>query len=125
MDAAQTEMATIKSESGKLATAALLEANPSLEEEQQQKSEARTLEEMERRYHSLIRGAVHGFCRTTANGMVVEANPAMLEMLGYESEKELIGVNLMAEIYTYPTDAASTFDRLKGEGGVSGAEAEW
>src|SRR5215475_10253030 len=93
--------------------------------EDQQRNELRSLEEMERRYHSLIRGAVHGFCRTAANGTLVEVNPAMAEMLGYQSEKELIGTNLMAEVYTYPTDAASTLNMLKVEEGITGAEAQW
>ena len=94
-------------------------------DERQERRESRTLEEMERRYHSLIRGAVHGFCRTNSSGVLIEVNPALAEMMGYANEKELIGMNLLDEAYVYPTDAASTMNLMKGGGGISGGEAQW
>lgn len=48
---------------------------------------------------SLIACAPLGICRSMIDGKLISANPAMVEMLGYKSEKELVGINLTSQIY--------------------------
>ncbi len=47
------------------------------------------LRQSEARYRSLIQGAAYGMYRTTAAGEILDANPALARMLGYESVEAL------------------------------------
>lgn len=77
------------------------------------------------RYRSLVHAAIHGFCRVRFDGTLLEGNPALAEMLGYESETSLIGLNLKSDVYLYPVEAVSTFEQLRVAGGIRGAEVQW
>jgi PAS domain S-box-containing protein len=57
------------------------------------------LRRSERNFRSLVTNAPYGICRCSATGQVLDANPALLKMLGYSSAKELAGKHV-AELYT-------------------------
>ena len=42
-------------------------------------------------YRSLFENALEGMFRATPDGRLLSANPALISMLGYESEAELLG----------------------------------
>lgn len=50
------------------------------------------LRESEMKYRSLVENATEGVYQTSADGKMVAANPALVRMLGYESEEELRNV---------------------------------
>ena len=52
------------------------------------------LHRSESNFRSLVTNAPYGICRCDAQGVVIEANPAMIEMLGYDAPAELAGENL-------------------------------
>src|SRR3989442_11899319 len=50
--------------------------------ERQRAEEA--LRRSEANYRSLVQGAPNGICRVSADGKLLDVNPALVEMLGYE-----------------------------------------
>src|SRR5262249_16846643 len=66
-------------------------------------TEERRAEEALRRseanYRSLVQGAPYGIYRITAGGKLLGVNSALVEMLGYSSEQELLSVNMYSSVY--------------------------
>jgi PAS domain S-box-containing protein len=52
------------------------------------------LQRSESNSRSLVTNAPYGICRCDSRGLVLDANPAMVAMLGYDSVSQLIGANL-------------------------------
>lgn len=92
--------------------------------ERSERELAARLRESEARYRSLFEEAPLGIYRTTPGGQILFVNPALLRMLGYDSEEELLNRNLESE-----SDAS--YDRpifrqlAEREGGMRGLEAQW
>jgi PAS domain S-box-containing protein len=59
-------------------------------ETERQRAEALAAEE---RYHSLVEHIPVGIFRTTQSGQILDANPAMVEMLRFKSREALLGIN--------------------------------
>ena len=57
----------------------------------------KALEESEERYRQLFENVPIGIYRTTPDGRIVDANPALIKMLGYDSFAELATRNLNKE----------------------------
>jgi PAS domain S-box-containing protein len=76
-------------------------------------------------YRGVFENALIGIYRTTLQGRILMANPAVVQMLGYDSVEELARVNLQ-EIKTAPAAARADLKaRLEREGQVIGAESCW
>jgi two-component system NtrC family sensor kinase len=86
---------------------------------------ARALEESEERYRSLFDRAAFGIYRSTPEGRFVEANPALIRMLGYESLDELRALDLATDVYRYPEDRAALFDAVEHDAPEPWVEVEW
>jgi two-component system, cell cycle sensor histidine kinase and response regulator CckA len=80
-----------------------------------QKDAEERLRRSEARYRSLVEGAAIGIFRTTIDGAIVDANPALAEMLGYDSVDELRAMNIN-EIYATPSTRVSIIERYRREG---------
>src|SRR5260370_7375464 len=52
------------------------------------------LRHSEARYRALAGNLSYGICRCDRDGKFLEVNEAMVKMLGYASNEELLGVNL-------------------------------
>jgi PAS domain S-box-containing protein len=89
--------------------------------EQQRAEEA--LRRSEGNYRSLVQNAPYGIYRVTADGKLLDVNPALVEMLGYSSEAELLAANLDRDVFCDPAEA----DRLREQdsGRLEGAEVTW
>jgi PAS domain S-box-containing protein len=86
-------------------------------EEKLQKSEAH--------FRSLIHGAPYGIYRVTLDGQLLHVNPALVTMLGYDSEEDLLRRNTEKDIYR---DPQTRLDFLKKHGhkeDFRAVEAEW
>jgi len=59
----------------------------------QQARQREAIQEAENRYHSLFENNPIGLYRSTPKGQILDANPAMVEMLGYPDRDSLLGVN--------------------------------
>ena len=62
------------------------------------------LRESEERYRSLITRAFYGIYRSSPEGRFLEVNPALVRMLGYDSEEELLRVDIVRDVYVDPAD---------------------
>jgi two-component system, cell cycle sensor histidine kinase and response regulator CckA len=70
-----------------------------------QKDAEERLRRSEARYRSLIQGAAYGIYRTTIDGTILDANPAIANMLGYTVD-ELQAMNMSA-VYKSAADRAT------------------
>ncbi|MEW5720095.1 MAG: PAS domain S-box protein, partial [Chloroflexota bacterium] len=93
----------------------------------EQKVQARTreLRESEQRFRSLYENSSVGIYRTTPDGRILLANPALVQMLGYASFDELARRNLEQEGFD-PAYARADFIRvIEREGEIRGLESAW
>jgi two-component system cell cycle sensor histidine kinase/response regulator CckA len=74
-----------------------------------QKDIEQRLRRSEARYRSLIQGAAYGIYRTTLDGAILDANPAIATMLGYTVD-ELQALN-MIDVYETAADRAALIER--------------
>jgi len=81
------------------------------------------LRESEAKYRFFIERAVFGIYRSTENGRILEANPALARMLGYDTVDEVMTVN-MADIYQSAADRARLLESHRGQPGGT-AEVRW
>lgn len=57
------------------------------------------LKESEERYRALFERTSDGIYKTTPDGRFISANPALVKMLGYESEEELFNLDIRENLY--------------------------
>jgi PAS domain S-box-containing protein len=55
-------------------------------------------------YDALVRRAVYGVYRAERNQRLLDVNPAMLELLGYDTREELMALDLALDVYADPSD---------------------
>jgi PAS domain S-box-containing protein len=81
------------------------------------------LQESEERYRSLFEDIPVGLYRTTPRGQILDANPALAEMLGYPDHDSLLEVNA-ADAYANAEDRRRWQTMMESEGIVQGFEAQ-
>ena len=94
--------------------ALLLRAARLRAEAQRQRAEALAAEE---RYHSLVEHIPVGIFRTTPSGQILDANPAMVELLRFTDREELLGINATS-LYVNPEDR-ERWQQLRDASGVT------
>ncbi|HVB37497.1 MAG TPA: PAS domain S-box protein, partial [Vicinamibacterales bacterium] len=90
-----------------------------------QKQAEEALRRSEARYRSLIQGAAYGIYRSTVDGRLLDVNPALAAMLGYESADELLDRNLGTDIYGNAADRARLMLKHAGKETTTGEEIDW
>ena len=65
------------------------------------------LRRSETKYRNLIETMPDGVYRSTHDGQFVEVNPAMVKMLGYETQQELMSIDIKSQLYFAPEDRES------------------
>lgn len=88
--------------------------------ERKQMDEALRQSEIE--YRSLFENVPDGIYRTTPDGQVLSANPALARMLGYRSERELKEAGDVKSHYLYPKDREKTLRKLEADGEILNSE---
>ena len=83
------------------------------------------LRRSEASYRSLIEGAAYGIYRSDLQGRLLEVNPALVEMLGYDSEADLLSRNLAADVYADPAERAQLIARHQDQDRFQGVEVNW
>ena len=92
--------------------------------EQRHKAEE-ALRRSEERYRLLFLRAAHGIFRTTRDGTFIDANPALVKMLGYESQAELLALNMSTGVYRDAAERANVLARLAAGDLRDWAEVRW
>ena len=83
------------------------------------------LSESETRYRNMVDRAVYGIYCSSAEGQFLDANPALVKMLGYHHEAELTRLDGINDVYADPEDYKGLIEKLKQSGSVEGFEVRW
>src|SRR5271155_3303689 len=82
------------------------------------------LRRSEMNFRSLVTNAPYGICRCDSAGQLLDANPALLEMLGYSSLQELAGTHL-GTLYAETLQWFELADHLRSAASFNGLIVEW
>lgn len=77
------------------------------------------------RYHSLFENAVFGIIRSAATGEILDANPALVAMLGYGGGDEVLRLNCNRDVYKNPQDRQRLIEESRTADRFDGFEVEW
>jgi diguanylate cyclase (GGDEF)-like protein/PAS domain S-box-containing protein len=99
---------------GRMARLAGIAINRQQDEEKLRSSEAR--------YRGLFENVVDGVYIASRDGEIVAANPALVEMLGYDSVEDMKSIGKTTMLYVNPIDRERVFARLEAEGVVKNFE---
>jgi two-component system cell cycle sensor histidine kinase/response regulator CckA len=92
-------------------------------------TERKFMEDVQRRseasFRSFVENAPFGILRTTPEGKIVQANPALVDMLGYESEHEVLGLRMGTDVYRNPGEHEEATQWSRNQDSVRGIEVEW
>ncbi|KYK33010.1 MAG: hypothetical protein AYK19_14450 [Theionarchaea archaeon DG-70-1] len=91
----------------------------------ERKKAEQALQESERQYKDLFENAPIGIYRTTPDGRILMANPALVRMLGYESFEELAQQNLEVDGHEAGYPRSMFKEWLEREGQITGLESAW
>ncbi len=72
---------------------------------------------------SIIEGAPYGIYRADSNGKLLMANPALVTMLGYASDAELLQLGSCAAFYCHPADHVCQQEKYSSGQDTVGVEA--
>jgi len=83
------------------------------------------LEQSEARCQRLIHRAGYGIFRATPEGRFLDVNPALVAMLGYESDEELFALDIGSDVYLDPSERDRLRHRLLRSDSVEWGETRW
>ena len=91
----------------------------------ERKRAAEALQRSETDFRLVVRDAPYGIFRANMLGKLLMVNPALEKMLGYESQDELLAVNLAMGIYRHPTEQQKINDLFLRNEHFKDIEIEW
>ncbi len=80
------------------------------------------LKASETRYRELYQNVVAGVFQSTPDGKFMSANPALVKLLGFSSEDELLGLDIGRDLYMYPEDRDNWMRNIRQTGEIRNAE---
>lgn len=80
------------------------------------------LKASETRYRELYENVVAGVFQTTPDGKFMAANPALVRLLGYDCEDELLDLSIAHDLYMYPEERANWMRSMATAGEIRNAE---
>jgi PAS domain S-box-containing protein len=84
-----------------------------------------SLRRTEQRFRTIFENTVVGLYRTTPDGRILLANPALVKMMGYRSFEEMAQLNLEKEGLDPSTPRSVFKQRIEKKGKVIGLESVW
>lgn len=79
----------------------------------------------EARNRDLVDHAVYGISRVSGDGEFLDANPALLRILGCTHYHRLKALNFERDLFRFPEQYARLMNTCRERGEIHGAEAEW
>lgn len=76
-------------------------------------------------FRSVVEDAPYGICRASVTGRLLQVNPALLRMLGYESEQELLRKDLASDVFLHNGEYQRLTELLTRTEEVKDIEMEW
>jgi len=83
------------------------------------------LRRSEQRYRSQVQSAVYGIYRSSIAGRFLDVNPALVQMLGYETREEVLALEMGSEVYADPGERARILAHLDPAARIEGVETRW
>jgi two-component system, cell cycle sensor histidine kinase and response regulator CckA len=83
------------------------------------------LRRSEANFRSVIENSPYGALRTLLDGRILLANPAAVRMLGYNSEIEVLSLNMANDVYRNPADRARVIEQSRHTEYIKDIEVEW
>jgi two-component system, cell cycle sensor histidine kinase and response regulator CckA len=84
------------------------------------------LRESEQRYRSLVQSAVYGIYRSGVKDHFLDVNPAMVRLLGYDTEQEVLNLSLKNDVYVDSEERTDLINKhMDGEGRIEDVEVRW
>ncbi len=109
-------------------TGQLAKANRELQTEIRERQIAEeALRASEKKYRSIFENATEGIFQTTPDGQLVTANPAMVRIMGYDSEEEMIRLvtNIRDQFYVNPEKREELSETMLRDGYVKNFETRF
>jgi PAS domain S-box-containing protein len=91
----------------------------------ERKQAAEALRKSEASFRTVVEDAPYGIYRATLSGELVLVNYALKDMLGYDSEAELLETSLAAGIYRYPAEHQKLNQLVMQQQNFKDIEVEW
>ena len=89
------------------------------------KDQENALRASEAKYRGLVANAVHGIYQSSADGRFLSVNPALVDILGYESQEQLLAVDMKRDLYVDPSERGRLVEANKQSRSVIGVETRW
>src|SRR5690348_15047333 len=91
----------------------------------ERKMAAEALHRSERGFRSMVRGTPYGIFKANLAGKIIMVNPALEKILGYESQDELLKINLATGIFRYPAEHQKINELFLRDQHFKDVEVEW
>ncbi len=91
----------------------------------ERKNREAALRASEERYRGLVENAAYGIYRSSLEGFFQAVNPALVEMLGYDSPEDLLALDMRRDLYRDPAERERLVRAFLDQGRVVGAEMKW
>jgi two-component system cell cycle sensor histidine kinase/response regulator CckA len=91
----------------------------------EQRNTEQSLRKSEEKYRQLFENATYGVFLAKPDGTLLDANPALVSMLGYDSKEELLTRNLAEDIYENPAERIAVLSQASSGHRVEGFEVDW
>src|SRR5579859_6151233 len=91
----------------------------------ERKAAESALRDSEERNRDLVESSTYGICRVSSDGHFLDANPALLKILGSPSLQKLHGMHLFRDVFRFPEQHVKIFSTCRETGFVRGSEVEW
>jgi PAS domain S-box-containing protein len=76
-------------------------------------------------YRSIVETAPYGLFCSTVDDRYLVVNPALIKMLGYECESEVLSLNIARDVYCNPEERAQQTRQLIENGYLKNIESKW
>ena len=83
------------------------------------------LRRSEANYRGLVENASHGMYRSSPEGRFLMANPALVKMLGHQSEADLMRLDIKRDVYVNPREREPVIEKYGRMGHIDGLEVDW
>lgn len=94
-----------------------------------EQTQRRRAEQAQRRsgaeYRAIVESATYGIYRSSVDGRFLTVNPALVQMLGYDSDAAVLALDLARDVYVHPEQRLELIEQLGGVERVQGQETEW
>jgi PAS domain S-box-containing protein len=81
--------------------------------------------QVNQRYRDLVENAIYGIYHEGIDGKLLDANHALVEILGYGSKEELFALDVAKDIYLYASERSRMIEQYRSIGRVRGVEVVW